>query len=399
MICKIKTSKRYQFLFLLVVSSLILFNLTQFIKQYKNEGLVTLDLRTYYLSTNLYWEGKNPYSDSLQIKINETYKKENLININRKAGFPHAVAVYLPQFTWEFFIFKSIHFKFLQWIQFVLNFLSLFFISWMVNKLNSKIKFFQVILSLLAFRGTWYALMNGQPMFLAISLIITACYFNEKNKKIASSIFFALAAFKVTFLLPFFAFFLYQKQFKLITYIAILILLFNVFPIVFYSEPLELINQCLSNMSKLLEFTHVHNLINGLNIISTSITIPLVYFFDISLNTIKVISIVSLLILFLLLKNNGVKSGIVLTLFSLGVFTFSHFLIYDLMFLLIAYFLHFDKENDRFLLLSLLILAFPISKAVELTKIEGLYFYIPYFLFIILLIKTIKVINIRKVRY
>ena len=187
MICKIKTSKRYQYLFLLIASLLILFNISQFIKQYKQEGLVTLDLRTYYLSTNLYWNGQNPYSDSLQIEMNEKYKENKLIDINRKAGFPHAVCVYLPQFVWEFYVFKDINFNYLQWIQFLFNCISILFISWMVCKINSEYKFYFVLFSLLAFRGTWYALMNGQPMFLAIDLLLLAYYFYTKNKLLFSS--------------------------------------------------------------------------------------------------------------------------------------------------------------------------------------------------------------------
>jgi len=375
---------------LVIALPLIIFNGIQFFKQFKNEGLVTLDLRTYYLSTELYWKGINPYSDSMQVILNDSYKERKLIEINRKAGFPHAVCVYLPQFVWEFFLFNKIDFKVLQWIQMLFNILSIIFISWMLSKLNSTVKFYNIVLTLFAFRGTWYALMNGQPMFIALNLLILAYYCYKKNKLLFSSVLFALAGFKVTFLIPFIGYFLYQKHYKLLSFIFLFLLMFNLLPVLYFSDPMALVKQWLENMEKLFEFTHSYSQINGLNLISTSITIPLAYFIDISTQSIKLLSVISMLFIFVLLKYNQVKPDRFLIVFSIAFFTFSHFLIYDLVFLILIHMLISNKINNYYNLGMLLFLAIPISKIVESVKIEALYFYIPYGLFIVTMVTTIN---------
>ncbi len=350
-----------------------------------NEG-TGLDLRTYIASSKSYFKYDYLYSDSFQQKIiNEMEENENY-SIHRKAGFPNAVAVYFPQFVWLFYPFTLLEFKTAFFAFTFLSLLSIFISAFLVSKINKNISVYIILLFVFALKPTWYALVNGQPLFLATFFIIYSIYLLQNNKVILSAFVFSLSLFKPTLAVPFIFFYGLKNEWKWVSFVFLFGLFFNVFIVL---NPFFILNfnGWKHNINSLFEYTLGYQQTNHLSINSTSIMVLISYFVKLNLGFLKIIPFVVLGI-FIMMKKNWVKNHNFLSMILLTWFVFSHFLIYDLYFLLIIFLFSNDKQKFSTELLILFTTFLPmglISDAIEMPWIK---LYLPAILLIILLDKV-----------
>ena len=344
-----------------------------------------LDFRTYYTGASVYWQDRNPYSD-FQNELHWAKNKSAESGWQGVIGFPHATVVYAPQFVWYFLAYTVFDFQTAQWLQFVLNILSLAAIVWLITALNRQIKPLVAGLVVLAFRGTWYALDNGQPMIQALTVCLFALYLlREKHYTILPGILFGLVAFKFTLLLPFLLYLLVEKQFKTLLICILTAATLNTAALALHPAGLQLVSQWQWNMERLWTYPHQFGHLNAIAVISSAVSVPIAYLTHIPLPLLKGLMLLMLALSFLLPVLRKQEKGPYFTLAfaALSSLCFGQHLIYDLLALISFRFLYAKADEspaltEWFLLAALML---PIGSLAEYSGILLMHLILPLLLF------------------
>ncbi len=351
-----------------------------------------IDLRTYYLASKSFFKNQNPYTDSAQSVTWEETSQTERKTWHKKTGFPHATVVYAPQFPWFFSIYSFLDFTTAKWFQFALNFLALCCIVFYLKKLAAGIPYHIIILSLMAFRGTWYAVESGQPMLQVLAVCLLSLYLVEKkNLSFLPALLLAFVSFKFTLLIPFVIYLACLRHFRTISIYIFLVLIFNTLALIFTQDPNALIASWQDNISRLWNYTHSHDEMNSLKTISTSISVCLNYFLDIPAAAIKAMNLFFLVTGYVLAVYTGIKKsarGGMLIACLTGL-CFGHHLLYDLMAFVCFLVMARDGKsvnNILFYVLAILLMI-PLGTFANLFNMQELNFAAPicllaYFVFI-----------------
>jgi len=359
LICEIILNIRLKALYILLTLFTV-FNGLKWANHFVKESYKPLDFRTYYFSSEAYWKGDNPYSDEAQTKSMFEYRDSSSLHLRNPGGFPHASAVYAPQFIWYFGLHNLLDYKFAKYLDFALNILSLFWIIVCIKKLNPNLKTALIVLSILAFRGTWYALNTGQPLLqvFAISLWAFRLYQSKANPFLISFLL-AFVSFKFTLLLPISCLLLLGKDKRHIILYLGLVLILNFSALILHNDPNVLLHAWSENINKLWAYPHQYHFINGINSISSNLSVALKYNVDLQLNSLK-LSMAILLgssYLIVVLKNKTLSDAQILLFLGLSNLCFGQHLIYDVL-ILLAYKLIAIKNNETLNILNVLLLLF-----------------------------------------
>lgn len=379
--------KHRQLIFTVLLAGLACFNGFKWAWQFSHSPYKPLDFRTYYSGAQTYFNHLNPY-DKNDLTLN--WISSDMSSSETPNFDVHETVVYAPQFVWYFGLYQLLDYDIAKWLQLALNILALIASTWLVTQLKPDIPKHLIYLAFGAFKGTWFALNNGQPMIQILLLILISLYLlTIKNYKIFPGILLGLCGYKFTFLIPISLFLLSQKQFKTFTSLATTMLLLNGAAIQFSAAPETMLQSWQYNLSYLFNYNHVFAELNGLNIINCSSSVVLKYFIDIPNTSIHLIytSVLifgSLFCLWLLRKQTGFRILFVLSLLS---FCFGQHLMYDILVLMIYWILQFDSKKEP-VISSLTFAALCLPLSVLAARMPGIHFIIP----ICLLIYTLETI-------
>lgn len=348
-----------------------------------------LDFRTYYISSKTAFNGDNPYNESDQIL---TSIRENIGSDEWDfKSSPHEKSVYAPQFIWFFGLYNLLDFENAIWVQFTLNIISLLLIAYFINLLNSKIRIQYVLLAIFAFRGTWFALDNGQPMIQCLAMILAGIHLSINTKhKMLAGIILGITGFKFTLLIPVALYLLISKQFKTFATLIQVVVLLNVSALLRFEDTESAFRNWLENMRFLNTYVHQPDTINGLNIISCSISVPLAYFNVIPEFAIKfsfpILYLFSIASTVYLTIKNKIEPLVGLLFLTLCGFCFSQHLFYDL--LVPICYLMINKDYEKYLSIPSILLAFtlliPLGALATKLELPVLNFLVPLLLILVL---------------
>jgi hypothetical protein len=176
------------------------------------------DFRTVYAGQKLLAQGKNPYYDQkVKAAWQEIIKSENLTS-ETAPGFPETPLVYPPWALVLFMPFSLLFYSKAYLLWYAVLPLLLYGMLRQVQTLcrryfQLEIPFMDLLVTALAFKSTFPALLVGQPLFLCLFLGFTALVYAEKNK-VLSGILLGLATFKITLALPFMLIFAFRRDWK-----------------------------------------------------------------------------------------------------------------------------------------------------------------------------------------
>jgi hypothetical protein len=256
---------------------------------------------------------------------------------------------------------------------------SIFWIILCIKKSNPKLKTALIALSILAFRGTWYALDTGQPLLQVFAICLWAYrLYQSKSNPLLISFILAFVSFKFTLLLPISCLlFLGKDKRHFILYLGLLVLL-NFSAILFHHDSNGLLHAWTENINKLWVYPHQFNSLNGLNIVSSNLSVALKYYLDLPLGLLKTSMAAILLACYIItvFKNKHLSDGQILLFLGLSNLCFGQHLIYDAL-ILIAYKLIAIKNNESLSILNIALLLFlllPIGSIADRLNLPGLNF-------------------------
>ncbi len=357
MICEIILNIRQKAIYILL-TVFALFNGLKWANHFARESYKPLDFRTYYFSSESYWNGDNPYSDQAQVKSMHAYGDSLILHLKNPGGFPHASAVYAPQFIWYFGLYNLLDYKLAKYLDFALNILSVFWIIVCIKKLKPDLKIALIALSILSFRGTWYALDTGQPLLQVFAICLWAFrLYQSKSHPLLCSFLLAFVSFKFTVLLPLVCLLFLGKDKRYFALYLGMVILLNFSALLLHSKPSELLQVWSENINRLWAYPHQFNFINGLNTISSNLSVALKYNIDLPLGLLKSSMALALLACYALLvfKNKHLSDGQILLFLGLSNLCFGQHLIYDALSIL-AYKLLTVKKDEKTNIIELLLL-------------------------------------------
>jgi hypothetical protein len=376
--------KHRQLIFTVLLAGLACFNGFKWAWQISQSPYQALDFRTYYIGAKTYFSHLNPY-----YKNDQTITWLKMPNHETSPNFDaHETVVYAPQFVWFFGPYQLLDFNQAKHLQLALNILSLLLIVWLVKQMQSQIPVHMIALGIGAFKGTWFALSNGQPMIQITLLIILSFYLIfKKHWHWLPGIILGFCGFKFTLLIPVGLFLLTGKHFKTFSTMAVVMLLLNTLAINNCAVPDLMLKSWQYNLSYLFNYNHVFHSLNGINIINTSSSVVLKYYLDLPNSTIHFAYTLLLLVLstgvvWMHRNASGFRPLLVLSLLT---FCFGQHLMYDVLVIIIYWMLQYEAKKEPYSALLLAAsLCLPLSLAAG--QIPIIHFVIP----LLLLIYTIE---------
>nr|WP_236668811.1 glycosyltransferase family 87 protein [Hymenobacter rubidus] len=200
-----------------------LFNLSRLVREPRPDADRPMDFRTCYVGQAVLRQGQNPYDDrTLKRGWQRITRQEQLLS-RTQPGLPNLPFLYPP---WAAALFGltigRVPYAVAWPLWYGLALLSLGLLAWLWPKvlpaeIGQTVPWWHLLLAAAALKGTVPALLTGQPTFAALALGVGALAVGQRRKhsfwsQVLAGILLGLAAFKVTLLLPFAAWFLWQRQ-------------------------------------------------------------------------------------------------------------------------------------------------------------------------------------------
>ena len=241
------TVPRLLLLFLLLIAA---FHASRVLREPRPDADRPMDFRTCYVGQDVLRRGGNPYNDTtLKVGWQRIAQREHLASCTQP-GLPNLPFLYPP---WAAALFGAsvgqLPYAVAWPLWYALALLSLGLLAWLWPRVlraenAPRVVWWPFLLFALALKGTVPALLTGQPTFAALALGVGALAVAENSPRInvAASIatfqlnwvrpllaglLLGLAAFKVTLLLPFVAWFLWKKQWLVLAVAAAVVALLS----------------------------------------------------------------------------------------------------------------------------------------------------------------------------
>ncbi|MDB5234233.1 MAG: hypothetical protein JWR44_1226, partial [Hymenobacter sp.] len=224
-------------LLLLFLAFIALFNLSRVLREPRPTADRPMDFRTCYVGQAVLRQGANPYDDAtLKQGWQHIVQQEHLVS-RTQPGLPNLPFLYPPWATALFGLTVGRLPYAVAWpLWLALAVLSVVLLvklwpSIFRTENTPAVPWWQFLIAALALKGTVPALLTGQPTFAALALGVGALAVSASTTlaapatseaqvpkqrlwlgQAAAGVLLGLAAFKVTLLLPFAAWFLWKKQ-------------------------------------------------------------------------------------------------------------------------------------------------------------------------------------------
>ncbi len=245
---------RFLLLFLTLIA---LFNLSRVLREPRPDADRPMDFRTCYVGQAVLRQGQNPYHDAtLKAGWQRIARQEHLAS-RTQPGLPNLPFLYPP---WAAALFGltvgrlPYGVAWPLWYALALGCLVVLARLWPValrDESTQKVPWWHFLLAALALKGTVPALLTGQPTFVALALgvgalalgghkalssqtITTTAAAAETSaprkarwRPVLAGLLLGLAAFKVTLLLPFAAWFWWRKQWLPLAVAALVVALLS----------------------------------------------------------------------------------------------------------------------------------------------------------------------------
>ena len=226
---------------LLFLSLIALFNLSRVLREPRPGPDRPMDFRTCYVGQEVLRQGENPYDDATLKRGWQRIAAREQLATRTRPGLPNLPFLYPP---WAAALFGltigQLPYAGAWPLWYGLALLSLGLLAWLWPKVlraeNAPVlPWWQFLLAALALKGTVPALLTGQPTFAALALGVGALVFSRQaaekaswlrkllNRQVLAGLLLGLAAFKVTLLLPFAAWFLWRRQWRALAVAAVVV--------------------------------------------------------------------------------------------------------------------------------------------------------------------------------
>ena len=226
---------------LLFLSLIALFNLSRVLREPRPGPDRPMDFRTCYVGQEVLRQGENPYDDATLKRGWQRIAAREQLATRTRPGLPNLPFLYPP---WAAALFGltigQLPYAGAWPLWYGLALLSLGLLAWLWPRVlraenAPALPWWQFLLAALALKGTVPALLTGQPTFAALALGVGALVFSRQaaeeaswlrkslNRQMLAGLLLGLAAFKVTLLLPFAAWFLWRRQWRALAVAAVVV--------------------------------------------------------------------------------------------------------------------------------------------------------------------------------
>ena len=226
---------------LLFLSLIALFNLSRVLREPRPGPDRPMDFRTCYVGQEVLRQGENPYDDATLKRGWQRIAAREQLATRTRPGLPNLPFLYPP---WAAALFGltigQLPYAGAWPLWYGLALLSLGVLAWLWPRVlraenAPALPWWHFLLAALALKGTVPALLTGQPTFAALALGVGALVFSRQaaeeaswlrkslNRQVLAGLLLGLAAFKVTLLLPFAAWFLWRRQWRALAVAAVVV--------------------------------------------------------------------------------------------------------------------------------------------------------------------------------
>ncbi|HCS21655.1 MAG TPA: hypothetical protein DIW47_14040 [Bacteroidetes bacterium] len=312
-----------------------------------------LDLRQLYAGAQVLDSGANPYNDSLLKEHWKHHFSEKELKGSPLPGGPENYLVYPPPVLVSFIPLSHWAWYDARALFWTLCAAAVVLIGLFASGSFHLNKLLPGLLILLAFKGTYTALILGQPLLFSLLFILIHFYAESKNRPALSGLFLALAFLKPSLALPIVFFLIAERKYKSLLYslgfssLALILLLLSSGPTSFGDQ----FSGWFHNMNAQLAvaYSPEHDFLRH-NLTSLSSWIYSLSGYDFSPADTFLVLFTSLITVYLRLKKRIQALTSLVLLITLS-FLFSYHLYYDLLlFICLLYYVDLSRLPAKFLL-------------------------------------------------
>jgi hypothetical protein len=347
-------NKTTAYIFVVVLGGLILLNTIRIFKGALTDD-APADYRTLYTGSNLICQHKTVYDTAAHIALWAQVVQDEGLNSTSAPGQIHISALTYPPHAYAFFLFNHV----LTWKQSRI-------IWWMVCLAFFVIGLYFIkstwIIALgLGFKGSYFALLLGQPMLLVFALLAGAISLVQDRRHVLIGILLPIMLIKFTLVIPLVVWLAVQKDWKALSIGAALTASIYAVLIILFPSTL---GDYLNTATRYYQFIYSSSPLNLYPQLNSESTSFIHTFIPMPMWLIKTINLLGQLIGFscsiLLFYKKRLDDCWLLYLLYLISFLFSYHLIYDALILLVPMALIYQSGHGRpwvyilpFVLLSL----------------------------------------------
>lgn len=327
-------------------------NLWRFLS-YSPQNNEPLDFRQLYAGAQVAYTGSNPYNDSL---LKEQWKSN--FSDDELEGLPMPGAkenylVYPPPVVLSMLPVSQLSWYDARILIWSLCAIAALFIGLFASGSQSANTLLYGFLLLLAFKGTYYALILAQPLLFSLLFILLHFYAERKNRPLLAGLFLALSFLKPSLALPIIFFLIAERKFKSLFY-SLGFSLFTLAILFVYLGPTPFMEQFSGwyhnmNAQMAVAYSPEHSFLRN-NLTSLSSWIYTLCGYDLVRADTALLLLTSLLTIYLRWKKRITALNTLTLLITLS-FLFSYHLFYDLLlFLCLLYYVDLSRLPSKFLL-------------------------------------------------
>lgn len=213
-----------------------------------------IDFRNVYLGAKIWLNQANPYDDAtLKAEWQKVCDEEQIIN-EHPPGLPQNFLVYPPSALLVYLPFSMLSWKWAAWINLIMCVAALGIIIYLVNRLfnNAQLSIAFTTLVVLAYKGTFHALLVGQPTFIFLAMAFSALWLSMRGKHIPAAILLGMALSKPTLALPVMIVLLIKREYNLLIFATIIQITLVIAAILLHNNRWELLQFFNQNIQMLM---------------------------------------------------------------------------------------------------------------------------------------------------
>lgn len=218
-----------------------------------------IDFRNVYLGARCWFQGENAYDDAvLKQEWQQVCEHEQLEN-TLPPGLPQNSLVYPPSAFPVYWVLALLPWKWAAILNLLFSCVALVLIVWLARNYFdlTRVPFGLLLLVVCAFKGTFHALLVGQPTFLFMLLALSSLYFLNQHRHRIAAVMLGISMCKPTLVLPFVLYLLVKRQYKPVFFASLLQLSLAGIAFLFFKQPMVLIDGFSANINALMDMVYV----------------------------------------------------------------------------------------------------------------------------------------------
>lgn len=217
-----------------------------------------IDFRNVYLGARCWLQGQNAYDDAVLKQTWQSVCEDEHIENTLPPGLPQNSLVYPPAAFPVYGLTALMPWKWAAIVNLLFSCAALLLIVWLIRNYFdlTRIPFILILLVACAFKGTFHALLVGQPTFLFLLTGLLSLYLIKRQHNYTAALLLGITLCKPTLALPFVIYLVVRRRYRVVAIAVLWQFVLLVVSLFVFTQTLALLNGFYHNINALMDMVY-----------------------------------------------------------------------------------------------------------------------------------------------